>query len=475
MDDTPKKRRRVAPVRKRAAPRLNLSTTRSTIIRDETSLSQSQESIETLTVTNPDGSSQSKTNTLRSTTTSQQSHVTEFHETVVVPCFTSLNRAHFSSIVQAMTCRIDMALAQSDFMTYIDYKQQPYTVAQAGPGFFLVSCSERVKLDYPCFRGLNSFELDSRFRRMNIDHRLQPVERPLAILTRDLPETTCAEVILFNTLRSVEIDQCFQNFFKRETKQTCPETPLTPELLIDMTICRYVARLKGLQLSDVDDEESRCLFPIRALTIVPVDPKELSDNKFGTRRTIVPKSSYLTTPLNEIPYLDEDSTIVQRREESQFVTAIHYDVSGLTDVEMYHYSSPDDLFDYIMSGPSSKKPLFKPLPSKGIVQSVNPMDVETIGLIQQYIQWCDYKRQKKQNQIMQRLNGAVCESSPEPFHQYQQSSLDQQHLRQNAESLRAILTDLEQQPIGEKRFQKCLAANPRYEAAFTKKSVNETC
>jgi hypothetical protein len=365
-------------------------------------------------------------------------------------------------------------LAQSDLMTYIDYKQQPDTVAQAGPGFFLVSCSERVKLDYPCFRGLISFELDSRFRRMHINHRLLPVERPLAMLTRDFPETFDAQVMLFETLSCAEIDRCFMQFFNRETSNHCPETPLTPETLIDMTICRYVARLKGLQLSDVDDEESRCLFPIRALTIEHVDAKELSDNKFGTHRTIVPKSAYLTTPLNEIPFLDENSTIVQRHDESQFVTRIHYDVSGLTDVDIYHYSSSSDMLEYVKdvmedTPTQNKKPLFKPLPSKGMVESVNLMDVETIGLVQQYIQWCDYKRERKQNQVIQRLNGLGSDSSPEPFHLYQQSSLGQQHLRQNADALRFILTDLEQQPLGEARFKKCIAADSRYAAAFTTK------
>jgi hypothetical protein len=304
---------------------------------------------------------------------------------------------------------------------------QPRKETCNGPGFYLIDSREDqdkdpIKLDYPIFRGLNTFEWDHK-----LHGHLTRAESVDVIPTKQVP---------------VEEDgphwSHLKRFYKRHISnfgrfnilwQKVFMQPLTVDELLRMTLCRYVARMRNISMPLVDQEEFIYPYPITSIDIdiqrenhTETDPN--TTNRFGTVQTII--RDLTSVPLSGIHSSQSSSQSVQdknmeehlkpidSRSDTEFEVAVGYKVPG--HAKMYRMNT-SLVFQYgklranqrngqdisidlqklqtKMKTEDLESMMYDPIPNQGMILSGLALDLTAIGKIRHYITWCKAKRESK--------------------------------------------------------------------------------
>jgi hypothetical protein len=403
--------------------------------------------------------------------------VDEFSRSKIVPAFLGLTSSANSSIIKMFQNRFDMAFAQNkliiyrpgmlDFTSHLlllpDYSRpssvlqlkcaklqknnhtmskiklekveslsstkssDPVMSTPAGPGFYLVGSERDLKLNYPIFRGLNTFEEDFKMHNHITYAQSSDVVHPgflcLPIKFSDLVCFYHRHIITFS-----RFDILWQKAFFQ---------PLTVDELLRMTLCRYTARTRNIAMPLVDKEEFDQPYPIISIDVditkeSHTDSDPHTNQRFGSTQRII-------SDLKSIPLSGIHSSLSSMEEEEQkeyenidneekLTTKKSQEAWSDTEFEItVIYHLPDDVkmfklnqsfavkyakvkasqragFDITQDVELLKKYmkttdlescLYEPIPSQGMVLASLLLDLSAIGAIKKYIHWCKQKREKK--------------------------------------------------------------------------------
>ncbi len=431
--------------------------------------SQSQNSfISTTTrerkVTNPNGQIISDIFTYSQetqvTTAQIKEDIDEFSRVKIVPAFLGLTSIGNSAIIKMFHNRFDMAFAQNKLMKYhsgtsisnlylpnyertqsgkkkllLQDKSNSMTCSAsssssyslvclpnqtinqdisnipAGPGFYMISNNgiRSLKLNYPIFRGLNTFQSDFKLHHDITRPILKDVLYPGC-------DNTClkfSEWIHFYDLHMKTFSK-FDSIWQRVFLQ-----PLTVDELLRMTLCRYVARMRNIQMPLVDEEEICQPYPILSIDI-DCSKESHTDNttemteRFGTAQEII-------SPLTAIPIsgIHMSSSNQEKKEEEKTWSDTEFEVTVMyhlpDHIRMYKLNQIlavkyaklkateragyDITTDIIKLQEEYKTKdlescMYEPILSQGIVLSSILLDLPAIGAVTKYINWCKQKYNK---------------------------------------------------------------------------------
>lgn len=340
------------------------------------------------------------------------------------PAFRTAYTLNRSSLYARIHNRFQMAQAQSALMVYVDRAE----TLGSGPGFYAVTSPGMplVKIDLPFARGLGSIQNHV----LNLQGIHAPVTVPMCLLDDEADHESVPLV-----------QQQFDRYFGPYSRPLrCVLEPLTIDGILEMIVCRIVARKMGLSLTQVDREEREKPLPIRSIELdTDPLPKE-SIGLFGRQEVIVPKQDFRKYPLHAVPrgFLSEEgdpssttnkdtiqptsvfSPVANHfHEGSEFRLRVTYDLQPYHNVRffrykpeaMFHYAvwrkcqqeghdwTPDDIDELTESldlerssvvfpdqrPRTLEEHLVEPLPLKGTCSTLQMYDIETIGALERYL------------------------------------------------------------------------------------------
>ncbi len=221
--------------------------------------------------------------------------------------------------------------------------------------------------------------------------------------------------------------------------ETTSITPVTVESLLQMTLCRYVARIRNMNMPEVDAEEQRCRYPILFVDI-DTSAEEQSDNtSFGSVYELFRPDEYPINALkSSLPAKfekkewnhSENLEKTNIYSDTEMDVIVGYDISSIDVPSWFGMSCVPQIFtldkelamNYAIIRSCEREGidvsnditdfhkkvnyneriekdlesyLFTHAPNKGSAKSALVLDVDGIGAIKRYVAWCNAKFEKR--------------------------------------------------------------------------------